>query len=154
MKSTYIFDLDETLCDTTERLKILDDRTNKNRWHDYYEACDNDHPYYSVLETMIKLSDSGADILIWTGRCESVRNKTICWLCSYTLWSYEKIDSMLKMRPVDNFNKDIQLKQEWYYDLTPEQRGLIVAVFEDRDRVVKMWRNLGVPCFQVREGDY
>ena len=29
-----------------------------------------------------------------------------------------------------------------------------IMVFDDRNSVVKMWRELGVPCAQVVEGDF
>jgi hypothetical protein len=28
------------------------------------------------------------------------------------------------------------------------------VIFDDRDRVVKMWRSEGIPCFQVAPGDF
>jgi hypothetical protein len=30
----------------------------------------------------------------------------------------------------------------------------IVAVYDDRNRVVKMWRSRGLPCLQVQEGEF
>ncbi len=30
----------------------------------------------------------------------------------------------------------------------------VVAVFDDRDRLVKMWRSVGVVCLQVADGDF
>jgi hypothetical protein len=30
----------------------------------------------------------------------------------------------------------------------------VVAVFDDRDKVVKMWRDLGLLCCQVYYGDF
>ena len=39
--------------------------------------------------------------------------------------------------------------QEHNFDI-----GNVLGVFEDRDRVVKMWRDLGITCFQVAEGDF
>jgi hypothetical protein len=30
----------------------------------------------------------------------------------------------------------------------------LIAVFDDRDKVVKIWRNNGVRCCQVAEGDF
>ena len=37
---------------------------------------------------------------------------------------------------------------------TTEDGERLIAVFEDRDRVVAMWRDAGVPCFQVAPGDF
>ncbi|WP_435575134.1 hypothetical protein [Burkholderia plantarii] len=33
-------------------------------------------------------------------------------------------------------------------------RRRIVAVFDDRDSVVAMWRDAGVTCFQVAPGEF
>jgi hypothetical protein len=30
----------------------------------------------------------------------------------------------------------------------------IMCVFDDRDKVVKMWRENGISCFQVNYGDF
>ena len=30
----------------------------------------------------------------------------------------------------------------------------VIGVFEDRDSCVKMWRALGLTCFQVADGSY
>jgi len=35
-----------------------------------------------------------------------------------------------------------------------EDKSRLVAVFDDRDRVVKMWRDVGVTCFQVADGEF
>ena len=39
-------------------------------------------------------------------------------------------------------------------DLITTDKERLVAVFEDRDRMVKMWRAAGVPCFQVADGEF
>ena len=36
----------------------------------------------------------------------------------------------------------------------PPERNRLTAVFDDRDKVVQMWRENGVPCFQVAKGDF
>jgi hypothetical protein len=47
------------------------------------------------------------------------------------------------------------LKRNWYDNvLTAGERRRLVAVFDDRDKVVAMWRSMGVPCFQVAPGDF
>lgn len=33
-------------------------------------------------------------------------------------------------------------------------QGRVEIVFDDRNSVVKMWRLLGLTCFQVAEGDF
>ena len=38
--------------------------------------------------------------------------------------------------------------------MSPEDRARLVMVFDDRDRVVNMWRRNGVVCAQVAPGDF
>ncbi|WP_457852111.1 phosphatase domain-containing protein [Mycolicibacterium conceptionense] len=33
-------------------------------------------------------------------------------------------------------------------------RYTVAGIFDDRNRVVDMWRRLGLACFQVAEGDF
>jgi hypothetical protein len=52
---------------------------------------------------------------------------------------------------------DDELKEEWLdaYDLPGLlPRDEILCVYDDRDKVVKMWRRNGLPCFQVAEGNF
>ena len=39
----------------------------------------------------------------------------------------------------------------WDYNAHSQR---LVAVFDDRDRVVAMWSAAGVPCFQVAAGEF
>ena len=34
------------------------------------------------------------------------------------------------------------------------KQNKIFLIFDDRNKVVKMWRELGLPVFQVAEGDF
>ena len=58
------------------------------------------------------------------------------------------------MRPdtkQDKFTPDDVLKQNWLNDLDKKD---ILCVFDDRQKVVDMWRNNGISCFQVAPGDF
>ena len=41
-------------------------------------------------------------------------------------------------------------------DIDPEDmdEAVVVAVFDDRDKVVKMWREIGLTCMQVAPGNF
>jgi hypothetical protein len=40
-------------------------------------------------------------------------------------------------------------------ELSPtHDRMRLMCVFDDRDKVVKMWRDEGVACFQVAPGEF
>ena len=51
---------------------------------------------------------------------------------------------------------DDKLKQHWLDDLFPKdsKRLDIVCVFDDRDKVVDMWRKNGLTCMQVAPGNF
>ena len=49
---------------------------------------------------------------------------------------------------------DDVVKEEWLLSLPEEIKSNISIVFEDRKRVVDMWRNHGIQCCQVSEGDF
>lgn len=58
------------------------------------------------------------------------------------------------MRRAGYWIKDDALKMEWYANMLHCDKERLVAVFDDRNRVVDMWRRLGVPCFQVAPGNF
>jgi hypothetical protein len=49
---------------------------------------------------------------------------------------------------------DDELKESWLNNPEIIDKNRVVAVFDDRDKVVKMWRKNGIPCFQVAEGNF
>lgn len=152
MIPTYIFDLDGTIALLSERReKLIKDTANPHRWRDFYAACDTDLPNPAVIHTLKSLSAQGARILIWSARSDEVLDKTVAWLDKHVGWmNYD----VLRMRPAGNTEDDRVIKTRYLNELAPEVRRSIVAVFDDRDKVVKMWREHGIPCFQVAEGDF
>lgn len=153
MKPIYIFDLDGTLALIEHRQWMVAERSNAN-WKGYYAACVNDAPNKPVIDVMHRLAYF-ADILIFSGRSDEVRRETEAWLCEHThLMSGDVSGPMLTMRPAGNYTPDDQLKGLWLDNMLTEDRERIAAVFEDRDRMVAMWRGRGIPCFQVAPGDF
>lgn len=149
----YIFDLDGTLANNEHRQHILQS-SDSDRWDKFFEACSGDKPKWPVIATMESLRLGGADILIWSGRSDSVRDKTIAWLDAHIAIPGEELDQILQMRPRKDHTPDDTLKFTWYSELSTVDKARLVAVFDDRNKVVQMWRNIGVTCFQVAEGDF
>ena len=152
MSNLYIFDLDGTLCNIDHRRPILDDKSNSHRWDDFYEACDKDTPNKPVVEAMQCLYAQGHEIWFCSGRSESVRWKTWDWLAMNTGLLPKWYQIM--MRPIGDSRPDDVLKQEFLDNMLLEDRKRLVAVFDDRDKVVAMWRRNGVACFQVAPGNF
>lgn len=153
MKPLYIFDLDGTLASIEHRKHMLDDKHDNNRWRRFYAACDKDTPIPAVIATMERLRHF-ADVWIFSGRSEEVRDKTVAWLAEHTSFMSHDLDTALTMRQEGDHRADDVVKREWLDGMLWDDRKRLVAVFDDRDRVVAMWREAGVPCFQVAPGAF
>ena len=56
------------------------------------------------------------------------------------------------MRPQKHlYMADNDLKQMWLDDIGVDN---VAMVFDDRQQVVDMWRQNGLTCFQVADGDF
>ena len=156
MRPLYIFDLDGTLADGTHRVHLI--QQEPKQWDEYFEACDGDRPIESVIKIANSLHDTSADIWIYSGRSDQVRKKTVTWLTAHLGWVLSLYlqgnPEVLKMRQHGDHQPDDELKESWLLAMTPEDRERLVAVFDDRDRVVAMWRRNNVTCLQVAPGDF
>lgn len=156
-KPLYIFDLDGTIALNEHRQHFV--QCEKPDWKSFFEACRNDKPNWPVIETLRLLRKVG-EVWIWSGRSEDVREMTLDWMMDhrvidnrqYRFW-YRNPNRFL-MRPSGDFTPDDVLKKQWLDSIHEIDRKRIVAVFDDRNKVVNMWREAGIPCFQVAEGNF
>lgn len=151
-KPLYIFDLDGTIANCDHRQHLV--HKNPPDWPGFYQACDMDKPNWPVINTLHRLMMAGSDVRIWSARGSEVREKTVQWLMKYLGLGRERIEAMLTMRPENNTEPDDVIKQRWLFALNPLERELLTAIFDDRDKVVAMWRRNGVACFQVAPGNF
>ncbi len=92
----------------------------------------------------------GVEVLFFSGRDETARKQTELWLDHHFGYRYK-----LCMRPTGDNGPDDALKQDLLEAVG--QIYDIVATFDDRNRVVDMWREEGITCFQVcsrEQGDF
>lgn len=149
-RSLFIFDLDGTLANIDHRLPILEDKKDPSRYTKFFLACDGDVPIKATIKIFNLLYRQGDELLIWTGRGDVAREKTIEWLAKYTdMKNPQEIDGALLMRPKKSTTKDTLLKKSWLEVMPDDMRARLVAVFEDKPSVVDMFRAQGVSCFQV-----
>lgn len=146
MKDTIIFDLDGTLALIDHRRHFVECPRDQQNWDAFYEACDKDEPNQDLVQHLMYIYGLWQNIVIFSGRSMAVHAKTVEWLDKHSIY-YD----MLRMRPEGDFTPDDQLKKQW-----AEEWGIdrIALVFDDRDKVVKMWRSLGITCCQVAEGSF
>lgn len=147
---TIIFDLDGTLALIDARRKKATLLNGKMNWRVFFdpENVPLDQPNIPVIESFKAMKTSGFIVGIFSGRDDISRNATITWLDQYGI----KPD-FLKMRKNGSFTSDDKLKKMWLDDLIQDGHD-IMCVFDDRDKVVEMWRENGIPCFQVAPGDF
>ena len=138
-----IFDLDGTLANTDHRVHFL--RGDRKNWRGFYAACDEDEPHQHIVAVFKAMVAAGHDVEIWSGRSDEVRDKTEAWLTKHRLGGVP-----LRMRREHDYTPDDVLKRSWLAECSPRP-GLI---FDDRAKVVSMWRAEGIPCAQVAEGDF
>lgn len=143
------------MCEPPKAMKFTPD------WQAFYEACVQDQPNLPVFKIFNKIHQY-QDVKIWSGRCESVRDKTIHWFMKKcpirpTYWNEESWNHVLKMRPVGDSTPDDQLKEKWLDETYEEtkwgSKSPIEFVFDDRPKVVRMWRRRGIFVFNCCQHD-
>jgi predicted HAD superfamily phosphohydrolase YqeG len=148
-----IFDLDGTLALIDKRRAISLLKNGKMDWDVFFDPknIDLDQPNHAVIAMAQTLKAAGNRIVILSGRSKATKDATKAWL--------QKFDvpfDVLKMRPTSNdfkFMPDDKLKQMWLDQLFTDKSD-IICVFDDRQKVVDMWRNNGLTCMQVAPGDF
>ena len=146
-KDIVIFDLDGTLAIIEKRLKESSMKNGKINWKRFFsdELIKKDLPNPPVIKTANLFHQNGFKIYIFSGRSEKTKEATIQWLKKYDV-PYD----LLKMRAKNDTRPDEVIKKEFVVELSILEN--IFLILDDREKVVKMWRSLKLPCFQVNEG--
>jgi len=172
-KNTIIFDLDGTLA-TIEKRRIKagsptgsTPTPEKMNWDIFFdpENIQLDLPNEPVIKMAQMFKAEGFKIVIFSGRNDRSFFTTKDWLERYKV-PYD----LLVLRP-DKFQKDSYPIADGN-QATPEMRFMpdeilkkamldtfvdiedVFLVVDDRDKVVKMWRELGLNTFQVAPGNF
>lgn len=136
MPHALIVDIDGTLAHMVNRGPFDWDRVGEDKV---------DQQVASLVRTY---SANGYKILITSGRDAVCRKQTEKWLVENSI----PFDA-LYMRPKGDSRKDCVVKEE-IFNTKISGVYYVEFVIDDRDQVVKLWRSLGLKCFQVAEGDF
>ena len=165
-KNTIIFDLDGTLANIdARRAKSLSN--DKMDWDVFFdpENISLDKPNKPVIKMVQLFAQDGFRIVIFSGRNDRRFFTTKSWLTRNRV----PFD-LLVMRP-DKFQSDswpiakgnpATKEMRWMPDEILKKEMLdtfinmdeVFLVVDDRNKVVKMWRDLGLNTFQVAPGDF
>ena len=166
-KRTVIFDLDGTLADIDVRRSKSTKSNGKLDWDIFFDA-DNiklDKPNLPVIKLAQMFHNDGFRVVIFSGRNDRSFHATVSWLKSHDV-----PHDLLVMRP-DKF-KDKSWPIADGNPATPDMRFMpddilkkkmldtfvdindVFLVVADRNKVVDMWRSLGLSVFQVAPGDF
>lgn len=139
-----------------EALIVDMDGTTAIKWegrgyHDYDERVFRDTPNIPVIRMVKAMADTGVQPVFLSGRkgFDTCRTATSAWITEHigigAHWLY--------MREPDDNRPDWIVKTELFDDFIRPNWNVVAAV-DDRNQVVQRWRQMGIPTFQVADGDF
>ncbi len=135
LPNCYLVDVDGTLAINTTRPFFA--------WHRVGEDSLNEQ-----VATLVKQLAPVNKIIIMSGRSEVCRPETLDWLDRYGIPHDDLI-----MRPAEEQCSDDILKSELYSQHIRDRYN-VMGVIDDRPKVCRMWRQLGLSVFQVGNPDH
>lgn len=146
----YLCDIDGTL---TFRSEALDADPHTRGIHDY-DRVGEDYYHPDVFNVVGALQQAGAKIIFVSGRPESCRRDTVAWINAPEILKCD-LDNPLYMRTTGDRRPDTIVKRELFDKHIRPDGHYIAGVFDDRNRVVRMWREqLGLTVFHVADHDF
>lgn len=134
------------ICDIDGTLALMG---NRNPHDPAGEEDLLNYPIANILEVYDKQKVIEVTLILLTGRNERYRKLTEEWLVKNNITHYKH----LYMRKKGDFRKDYIVKREIYKRYIQKEYD-VLFVLEDRDQVVRMWREEGLTCLQVAFGDF
>lgn len=128
------------LCDLDGTLALFDRKAVNAYSRDFTKDAVN-RPVY------ILLNQYNSPAILLTGRQEKDREQTELWLKMHDI-PYDK----LYMRQTDDKRSDYIVKEEIYNEHIKDKVN-VLAVFDDRLQVCRLWYELGLPLFRVGDPD-
>ncbi|WP_234382745.1 AAA family ATPase [Streptomyces sp. XY332] len=132
------------MCDIDGTLALTGDRSPYD-----FSRCEIDalnEPVRYALDAFRRAD--GDTIVLLSGRGEEHRSQTEAWLQRHQV-PYDE----LWMRPLGDTRRDDVVKAE-LFDAHVRHRYAVRVSLDDRDRVVAVWRRMGLPTWQVNYGDF
>lgn len=161
-KNFAIFDLDNCIADDAWRIPLVDwsAKDSGKRYEAYHKACAGDKP--GNLHLLMQHVSDGEEIFFLTGRPNAVRSETAQWIEAQVaallaagaimqapLWALLMRNDNDERRSVDIKRCQIQsLAGDWARALSD-----CTMAYDDREDIVEMYREAGLPATVVRIHD-
>ena len=139
------FDIDGTLADLSHRVHFWQQKP-KN-WNMFKSEIVNDSPIEQICSFARTMHHFSHHVILCSGRSEDTRDMTNDWLRKHHI-TFDK----LYMRAENDYRSDDIIKLELLDQIVADFGKKPDIVFDDRPRVVKMWRENGVFVADVYQG--
>lgn len=134
------------LCDIDGTVAKMDG----NRGPYEYDKVHLDVPVPNIVELVQVLRAAGYRIIFMSGREDACEVQTRAWLVANHV---ALPGDWLLMRKTGDYRPDEIVKEEIYRQrIAPVHKVLLVL--DDRNKVVDMWRRIGLTCLQVAAGAF
>ena len=143
-QAVVVCDLDGTLCDISHRLHFA--QSEPKDWGSFFAGVPQDTLRLDVLNAVDEVRTTHqAWLVLVSARPETYRMETEEWLAKHQI----KYTTLI-MRPAHDKRPDTEVKAEMYDKYLKALN--IVKVFDDRPRVIAMWREKGLDVEDVGNG--
>ena len=159
---TVIFDIDGTLADVEHRVHFAREKD----FDAFFDAMGDDTVNEPIADLLYFHLYKGVQIIFCSGRPDNYRGITEDWLLEKLGWymfghnGWQARDALaepyLFMRPEKKrMVPDYEVKKELLDEILKyvDKENILYAV-DDRQQVVDMWRNNGITCLQVADGNF
>lgn len=133
LPKAIIVDIDGTLAKMNGRGPFEWNRVKEDSCNEVVKGLVNAYPH---------------SVIVFSGRDAICKQDTIDWLIQNEI----KFNSLF-MRDEGNGEKDAIIKRRMF-EQNVRGKYFVEYVLDDRNQVVEMWRNIGLTCLQVAEGDF
>ena len=150
-KRIVIFDLDGTLAVIDKRRELSTKPNGKIDFDKLHDPSLIKHvkPNWPVIKIAQLFAEQGFNVVIFSGRSDKTKFTTRSWLSNNRV-PFQKL--IMRDSKISNYTPDDVLKKDMldkYADIND-----VFLVVDDRNKVVDMWRSLGLTVFQVADGNF
>jgi hypothetical protein len=141
-----VFDIDGTLANIDHRIDFV--RMKPKDWKAFDAGIPRDSINDPVARVFDAMVSAGHGVILVSGRSDRTRQVTQDWLSAKSLTGYLR----LYMRSDGDYRADDIVKRDILDQVIADFGKKPDMVFDDRPRVVNMWRDQGIFVFDVYQG--